>query len=102
MLRRRGKSENKKSEGEAENKAVKEKTKQMKLLAVWSGAKPETPASGRTASPARIRKAEEKSPDENAEKHKSKTSSPKGNDRSPESNVPKSNLISKNSNSSKL
>ena len=31
-----------------------------------------------------------------------KTSSPKGNDRSPESNVPRSNLISKNSNSSKL
>ena len=30
------------------------------------------------------------------------TSSPKGNDRSPESNVPRSNLISKNSNSSKL
>ena len=33
---------------------------------------------------------------------KRKTSSPKGNDRSPESNVPRSNLISKNSNSSKL
>ena len=33
---------------------------------------------------------------------KKKTSSPKGNDRSPESNVPRSNLISKNSNSSKL
>ena len=32
----------------------------------------------------------------------SQTSSPKGNDRSPESNVPRSNLISKNSNSSKL
>ena len=32
----------------------------------------------------------------------SRTSSPKGNDRSPESNVPRSNLISKNSNSSKL
>ena len=31
-----------------------------------------------------------------------KTSSPKGTDRSPESNVPRSNLISKNSNSSKL
>ena len=31
-----------------------------------------------------------------------KISSPKGNDRSPESNVPRSNLISKNSNSSKL
>ena len=30
------------------------------------------------------------------------TSSPKGNDRSPESNVPRSNLISKNSNSFKL
>ena len=30
------------------------------------------------------------------------TSSPKGNDRSPESSVPRSNLISKNSNSSKL
>ena len=36
------------------------------------------------------------------EKKKKKTSSPKGNDRSPESNVPRSNLISKNSNSSKL
>ena len=44
----------------------------MKLPAVWSGANPETPASGRTASHARIRKAEEKSPDENVEKHKSK------------------------------
>ena len=33
---------------------------------------------------------------------KSLTSSPKGNDRSPEANVPRSNLISKNSNSSKL
>ena len=31
-----------------------------------------------------------------------RTSSPKGNNRSPESNVPRSNLISKNSNSSKL
>ena len=44
----------------------------MKLPAIWSGANPETPASGRTASPARIRKAEEKSPDENVEKHKRK------------------------------
>ena len=34
--------------------------------------------------------------------NKTNTSSPKGNDRSPESNVPRSNLISKNSNSFKL
>ena len=67
-----GESENKMSERDA-NEAMKEKKqKQMNLPAIWSGANPGTPASGRTASPARTRKADEKTPGRKCQNTKAK------------------------------
>ena len=60
------------------DESVKEKSKQMTISAIWSnvaGASPKTPASGRTASPARVRRAEDRSP---AETDKRDTKKKKG------------------------
>lgn len=74
--------ENEVNEGDEDGK---EKTKQLKLSAMWSNvasAAPREPASGRTASPARVRTADDRSPQNDKRDSKKKKQSNSGKSKS--------------------
>ena len=82
---------------EEEDESAKGKTKQMTISAIWSnvaGASLKPPSSGRTASPARFRRAEDRSPADNDKREtKKRKGSNSGKKQAQVKNINKKNAI---------